>query len=93
MQVAAYVHLLGRSASRVRLAWETHYPGDVRAVHNHLLETYLLKSMDGMAEVALEHLRFGFNTSSGRVTVTDDFAPCSRDEYGRAASRCFFRRE
>lgn len=45
------VHLLGRDGARVRIAWETHYPGDVRAVHNHLLETYMLKSQDAMAEV------------------------------------------
>jgi hypothetical protein len=99
LEVAASVHLLGRSSGRVKLAWETHYPGDVRSVHNHLLETYLLKSMDGMAEVALEHLRFrpagdaeGEGSGEGGVDVSDDYTPCLRDEYGRATQRCFFRR-
>lgn len=34
---SALVHIYGRR--RVRLAWETHYVGDVRAVNNHLLDT------------------------------------------------------
>ncbi|KAA0152426.1 hypothetical protein FNF29_03992 [Cafeteria roenbergensis] len=50
MQSAASVHIMGRQRSRVRLSWETHYPGDVRMIHAQLLETYLLKSGDGMLE-------------------------------------------
>jgi cation diffusion facilitator CzcD-associated flavoprotein CzcO len=34
------IHMLGRS--RVRLSWETHYVGDLRAVNNGLLDTYQL---------------------------------------------------
>ena len=41
---AKQVHILGRRSGRVRLAWETHYPGDVRMTHAALLETYMLKS-------------------------------------------------
>lgn len=51
LEVAAFVHLVGRDSGRIRLSWETHYPGDVRSIHSHLLETYLLKSQDAMAEV------------------------------------------
>lgn len=50
----AFVHIAGDIKSRVRLAWETHYPGDVRAPHNLLLESYMLKSQDGMLEGPLE---------------------------------------
>ncbi|KAK7501280.1 hypothetical protein BaRGS_00007405 [Batillaria attramentaria] len=42
------IHVL--SGSRVRLAWATHYVGDVRAVNNALLDTYQLKSLDGFIE-------------------------------------------
>ena len=42
------VHLVGRS--RLRLAWSTHYVGDVRGVNNGLLDTYQLKSLDGLLE-------------------------------------------
>jgi hypothetical protein len=93
LEVAAYVHLLGRSGGRVRLASETHYPGDVRSVHSHLLETYLLKSMDAMAEAPLEHLRFGFDALTNRTTLEDVYNPCTRDAHGRAVSRCLFKRE
>lgn len=93
LEVASLVHLLGRAGGRVRLAAESHYPGDVRSVHSHLLETYLLKSMDGMAEVPLEHLKFGYNDATRRTTIEDVYSPCSRDDFGREVSRCFFKRE
>ncbi|XP_069125707.1 FAD-dependent oxidoreductase domain-containing protein 2-like [Argopecten irradians] len=43
-----FIHMVGRS--RIRLAWETHYVGDIRAVNNGLLDTYQLKSLDGLME-------------------------------------------
>uniref|UniRef100_A0A2C9M5T0 FAD/NAD(P)-binding domain-containing protein n=1 Tax=Biomphalaria glabrata TaxID=6526 RepID=A0A2C9M5T0_BIOGL len=46
------IHMMGRS--RVRLAWSTHYVGDLRAVNNALLDTYQLKSLDGLFETPLE---------------------------------------
>lgn len=41
-----FIHMLGRA--RVKLAWSTHYVGDLRAVNNGLLDTYQLKSLDGI---------------------------------------------
>ncbi|XP_062589630.1 FAD-dependent oxidoreductase domain-containing protein 2-like [Saccostrea cucullata] len=43
-----FIHMVGRH--RIRLAWETHYVGDLRAVNNELLDTYQLKSLDGLLE-------------------------------------------
>ncbi|XP_076075879.1 FAD-dependent oxidoreductase domain-containing protein 2-like isoform X1 [Mytilus galloprovincialis] len=43
-----YVHMIGRH--RIRLAWETHYVGDIRAINNEILDTYQLKSLDGFLE-------------------------------------------
>lgn len=43
-----FVHMVGRH--RLRFAWETHYVGDLRAVNNELLDTYQLKSLDGLLE-------------------------------------------
>ncbi|KAM3597235.1 uncharacterized protein V6R79_001729 [Siganus canaliculatus] len=51
---ASRVHML--SASPVRLAWQTHYVGDLRAVNNELIDTYQLKSLDGLVEARLEKL-------------------------------------
>nr|XP_034984178.1 FAD-dependent oxidoreductase domain-containing protein 2 [Zootoca vivipara]XP_034984179.1 FAD-dependent oxidoreductase domain-containing protein 2 [Zootoca vivipara] len=52
--VTNFVHMVGRS--RVRLSWATHYVGDLRAVNNGLLDTYQLKSLDGLLEGDLEDL-------------------------------------
>jgi thioredoxin reductase len=41
--VACYVHIF--TDSPVKLAWETHFVGDVRAVNNNIFDMYQLKSM------------------------------------------------
>uniref|UniRef100_H2T202 FAD-dependent oxidoreductase domain containing 2 n=1 Tax=Takifugu rubripes TaxID=31033 RepID=H2T202_TAKRU len=51
---ASVVHML--SANTVRLAWQTHYVGDVRAVNNDVIDTYQLKSLDGLVENNIENL-------------------------------------
>ncbi|KAK7174350.1 hypothetical protein R3I93_001535 [Phoxinus phoxinus] len=51
---ASRIHLY--SPSPVRLAWQTHYVGDLRAVNNELLDTYQLKSLDGLVEGRLEDI-------------------------------------
>ncbi|XP_051899102.1 FAD-dependent oxidoreductase domain-containing protein 2 [Pristis pectinata] len=51
--VTNFIHAVSRS--RIRLAWATHYVGDLRAVNNALLDTYQLKSLDGLLEGDLEN--------------------------------------
>ncbi|XP_028841516.1 FAD-dependent oxidoreductase domain-containing protein 2 [Denticeps clupeoides] len=51
---ASRVHLY--SPNPVRLAWQTHYVGDLRAVNNEVLDTYQLKSLDGLVEGRLEDI-------------------------------------
>ncbi|CAK6960351.1 FAD-dependent oxidoreductase domain-containing protein 2 [Scomber scombrus] len=51
---ASHVHMVSRSP--VRLAWQTHYVGDLRAVNNELIDTYQLKSLDGLLEAQLEKI-------------------------------------
>ncbi|KAK4291931.1 hypothetical protein Pmani_035265, partial [Petrolisthes manimaculis] len=48
------VHMVSRS--RARMAWNTHYVGDLRAVNNGLLDTYQLKSLDGVLEASVEEM-------------------------------------
>ncbi|CAG5131919.1 unnamed protein product, partial [Candidula unifasciata] len=50
------IHMISRS--RVRLSWATHYVGDLRAVNNGLLDTYQLKSLDGLMEGSLSKAVF-----------------------------------
>ena len=40
---AAYVHILGHRP--VTMAWNSHFPGDVRAVNNDIFDMFQLKSM------------------------------------------------
>ena len=40
-----------QDTSGLRLAWRTHYPGDVRALYNTILESYQLKTLDVLAEL------------------------------------------
>jgi hypothetical protein len=90
---AAFVHLVGQRKKRISQAIETHYPGDVRHIHSNLLETYLLKSMDGMAETTLQYLQYEpEGGGSNRTWVKDMVAPCRLDAHGRTKSNCLFRR-
>lgn len=54
MESAAVIHML--SPSPVRLAWRTHYVGDVRAVNNNVLDTYQLKSQNTILDAHLERI-------------------------------------
>ncbi|XP_068672051.1 FAD-dependent oxidoreductase domain-containing protein 2-like [Montipora foliosa] len=48
------IHMFARS--RVRLSWETHYVGDLRAINNGILDTYQLKSLDALLEAPIEEI-------------------------------------
>ncbi|XP_061567115.1 FAD-dependent oxidoreductase domain-containing protein 2 [Cololabis saira] len=61
---ASRVHML--SSSPVRLAWQTHYVGDLRAVNNELIDTYQLKSLDGLVEARLEKIVIAQQKEQGR---------------------------
>lgn len=43
---AAIIHIFGRGP--LKFAWQTHYVGDLRAVNNNFLDTYQLKTQNGM---------------------------------------------
>ncbi|XP_006865345.1 PREDICTED: FAD-dependent oxidoreductase domain-containing protein 2 [Chrysochloris asiatica] len=68
--VTNFIHMLSRS--RVRLSWATHYVGDLRAINNGLLDTYQLKSLDGLLESALEDLAI-VKDQQGKLHVTLKF--------------------
>jgi thioredoxin reductase len=93
LQSAAYVHIAGRAGRRVRLALETHYPGDVRHVHGSLLETYNLKSLDGITSARFERLNFARGAGGGVAVAVNGGAGCALDAHGRATGRCSLRAE
>lgn len=73
------IHMFARS--RVRLSWETHYVGDLRAVNNGILDTYQLKSLDALLEAPIEEIAVikkdgklfvdAFDGSGENVVTTD----------------------
>ena len=48
IETAAVIHLAGPSS--LRLAWQSHYVGHVRAVNNNFLDTYQLKSQNAVLD-------------------------------------------
>ena len=43
---AAFIHIAGYGA--LKFAWQTHYPGHLRAINNDFLDTYQLKTQNGL---------------------------------------------
>ncbi|KAK7087884.1 FAD-dependent oxidoreductase domain-containing protein 2-like [Littorina saxatilis] len=87
--VTNFIHMVSRS--RARLSWQTHYVGDLRAVNNGLLDTYQLKSLDGLLENNIEHETL-WKTEDGKLWLagdvynkSDNFA--ARDPYDKVI-RC-----
>ncbi len=66
---AALIHVV--SPSSVRMAWRTHYVGDLRAVNNNFLDTYQLKSQNAVLDA--EILRI-VPREGGGLTVTFAYA-------------------
>ncbi|XP_037369542.1 FAD-dependent oxidoreductase domain-containing protein 2 [Talpa occidentalis] len=68
--VTNFIHMLSRS--RVRLSWATHYVGDLRAINNGLLDTYQLKSLDGLLESDMMDLAL-VKDREGKLHITLKF--------------------
>ncbi|WP_213451962.1 NAD(P)-binding domain-containing protein [Rhizomonospora bruguierae] len=51
---AAVIHVAGPDS--IRLAWQTHYVGHLRAVNNNFLDTYQLKSQNAVLDGTIERI-------------------------------------
>jgi thioredoxin reductase len=58
-------------AHTVRLAWATHYVGDVRAINNHFLDTYQLKAQNNILDGVPRAVRR--DAEAGELVVEVDF--------------------
>jgi thioredoxin reductase len=63
-ETAAVIHVV--SPESIRMAWQTHYVGNLRAVNNNFLDTYQLKSQNAVIDAAIERVERG---ADGRLTV------------------------
>ena len=59
----AELHLV--SPSRARIAWESHYVGDIRAINAEVLDAYQLKSLDTLIESDLGGTANGLGKTTG----------------------------
>ena len=59
----------GRVGKRFKLAWESHYPGDVRSLHNDLLESYQLKAGDALVLLPFEETLRYWHGTHGRTAA------------------------
>lgn len=63
-ETAAVIHVV--SPEPVRMAWQTHYVGSLRAVNNNFLDTYQLKSQNAVIDAAIERVE---RSADGRLLV------------------------
>jgi thioredoxin reductase len=66
IETTSVIHVL--SPNPVRLAWQTHYVGHLRAVNNNFLDTYQLKSQNAVLDATLERRADGRLVASVRYT-------------------------
>jgi len=66
---SAFTHLLSRH--RLRLAWATHYVGDLRAVNNNLLDMYQLKTLDALLDADIQQLQVEYRAQDKVFTYAD----------------------
>ncbi|MEW2546768.1 NAD(P)-binding domain-containing protein [Streptomyces sp. NPDC047002] len=55
IETAAVIHVAGPGS--LRLAWQTHFVGHLRAVNNNFLDTYQLKSQNALLEGTVQRIR------------------------------------
>lgn len=54
IETAAAMHIL--SPNSIKMAWETHYVGNLRAVNNNFLDTYQLKSQNAVIDATINKI-------------------------------------
>jgi thioredoxin reductase len=54
VETAAVIHVAGPHS--IRLAWQTHYVGHLRAVNNNFLDTYQLKSQNAVLDGTIQKI-------------------------------------
>lgn len=76
IESAAMIHIA--SPSPLKMAWKTHYVGNLRAVNNNFLDTYQLKSQNAVLDVNIERIEKRGDGLS--VSVEFVHAPGERQE-------------
>ena len=75
IEEAASIHVM--SPNPVKLAWNTHFVGHLRAVNNNFLDTYQLKSQNAMIDARPTRVERG---EDGSLVVTADMTAAAGHE-------------
>ncbi|MFC4031825.1 NAD(P)-binding domain-containing protein [Streptomyces polygonati] len=67
IETASVIHVAGPGA--LRLAWQTHFVGHLRAVNNNFLDTYQLKSQNALLDGEIMYVRRDGDDGPYRVAV------------------------
>lgn len=67
VETAAVIHVAGPGA--LRLAWQTHFVGHLRAVNNNFLDTYQLKSQNALLDGEIMSIKRDGENGPYRVAV------------------------
>lgn len=65
---AAIVNILAKSP--IRFAWDTHYPGDLRAINNNVFDMYQLKSLNAVLNPRVKKIE---RTPAGTLVTTHEY--------------------
>jgi thioredoxin reductase len=65
IETAAVIHVV--SPESLRMAWQTHHVGHLRALNNDFLDTYQLKCQNAVLDATVERIR---RRADGRLAVT-----------------------
>jgi thioredoxin reductase len=76
IEKAATIHLLSRQP--LRLAWRTHYVGDLRAVNNNFLDTYRLKSQNTVIDAEIESIE---KLVDGKLSVKFNYSHAEGEQF------------
>lgn len=64
VETTAVIHVA--SPNPLKLAWQTHFPGHLRAVNNNFLDTYQLKTQNAVLDATVHRIR---RTEDGKLGV------------------------
>jgi thioredoxin reductase len=80
-ETAARIHLV--SPYSVNMAWQTHFPGHLRAINNDFLDTYQLKSQNAVLDAKVERIERVANEYVVTVAYSHAFGETEHLRYDR----------
>lgn len=89
IQTAAAIHLV--SPRPLRMAWRTHFVGDLRACNNNILDTYQLKLQNAVLDGTVERIRRRGDRFAVDISYTHADGEVETLEYDRVIACTGFR--